>query len=116
MYRNEGLHSYIHFAYFQFDTMFNLSSLRFSVLLKNLALEGRAATSSANRKHNAYKAIDGNTKRIFDDDSCIYTSRKPKKLWLRVDFVKPIEVYGIEITPGKIEMLRKYKSFIWKCK
>ena len=112
MYRNEGVHSNIHIAYFQFDTMFNLSNLLFAVVLKNLALEGRASTSSANKKHNAYKAIDGNTKRKFSDDSCIYTHQTRNKIWLKVDFDKPVEVYAVEITPGKMDMLRKYQSFI----
>jgi len=84
-----------------------LITFHFAVVLKNLALEGTATTSSANRKHNAYKAIDGNAKRILYGDSCIFTSRR-KRIWLRVDFLKPIEVYGVEITPGKMEMLHKY--------
>ena len=41
-------------------------------------------------------------------DSCIASRKKPKNIWLSVDFVNLIEVYGLDIKPGKLDMLQKY--------
>jgi len=79
----------------------------FSVQARNLAVEGKAYHSLAFGKKNASKAIDGQTQIIFSDDSCI-TSRRQEKIWWRVDFAKLIEVYAVQITPGKLHMLQTF--------
>jgi len=75
----------------------------FSVHGRNRATEGTAYQSIALRGNSASIAIDGKKTRTFTDDSCL-TSYFGTNIWWRVDFVKPIFVYGVEITPGKFDI------------
>ena len=82
--------------------MLNFSTFPFSVHGRNLAQEGKAFQSNEFRRGSASNAID------MKYESCITSRKKKRKIWWRVDFVNLIEVYGLYIKPGKLDILQDY--------
>ena len=82
--------------------MRNLNLRFFSVRGKNLALGGKAYQYDLIPRAKASETIDGNTTQTSAYGSCP-TSRSAAGMWWRIEFDKLIEVYVIEITPGKLE-------------
>ena len=76
----------------------------FAVIGTNLAPEGKASQLQGNKWHNASKAIDGKSKRIYSTDTCTSTPFRTKNSWWKVDFKKLIAVKALEIKPGKCYM------------
>ena len=74
----------------------------FSVRGRNLAPEGRPYLSAA-PGNNASKTNDLKTISIFRKDTCTQ-SGFGRNAWWRVDFVKLVEVYGLEIMRGKLNI------------
>jgi len=91
-------------AYLQFDLRCNFCACAFSVRGKNLAQEGKAYIIRSRRKCNATKAIDGRTS--SKDNSCLESHYMKRRSWWRVDFERLIELYAVEITPGKLELMQ----------
>ena len=89
------------FAYCQFYIMCSFCVYLFSVIGKNLAPEGKAYQSYALRGNNASKANDGQTTNRFSRNKCAQSLQK-KRAWWRVDWKKLVEVYAVEIMPGKL--------------
>ena len=70
---------------------------------KNLAPEGKAYLFNGRRKNNAFKTIDGKTTDVFQRDACMQ-SYYTTMAWWKVVWDKLIEVYAVEIMPGKLDI------------
>ena len=82
---------------------------------KNLAPEGKGYHFNGVIVSNAHAAIDGNTARKFSDSHCLRSSSANTEAWLRIDFVKFVEVHTIKIWPGKLEREQEWQSFGCSC-